>query len=337
MSKLHLTDYASSLAYLFPGQGSQAVGMARELADEYPAARAAFEEADDTLGFALSKLCFEGPDAVLTDTINTQPALMAASVAALRALEDALAAAGLTPQNAATRVYVAGHSMGEYTALVAAGALTYVGGLLLVRERGRLMKEAGANTPGMMAAILGLDGAQVTAVCAQVSAQGGIVQVANDNCPGQIVISGDKQGMEAAMAALQSAGARKIAPLAVSIAAHSPLMQPAAEHLRAAIEATPVVAPRVPVLANTTAEPITSVEAIRAELAAQLTGGVKWTASMQHALAAGVTDFVEIGPGEVLAGLMKRIDRQAGRHNVNDPDSVRKFVAWLSSRQTPAD
>ncbi len=322
---------------MFPGQGSQAVGMGRDLADEYPAARAAFEEADDALGFSLSRLCFEGPEEALTDTINTQPALMAVSIAALRALEAALDAAldaaGVQSQEPAEHVYAAGHSMGEYTALVAAGALTYADGLRLVRERGRLMKEAGEKAPGMMAAILGLDEAQVSAVCADVSAQGGLVQVANDNCPGQIVISGDKQGMEAAMAALQQAGARKVAPLAVSIAAHSPLMQPAAEELAAAIAATPIAAPRVPILANTTAEPVTSAEAIRAELVAQLTGGVKWTASMQHALAQGVTDFVEIGSGEVLAGLMKRIDRQAGRRSVKDVDSVRECAIWLAARQ----
>jgi [acyl-carrier-protein] S-malonyltransferase len=333
MSRPNLTEYVSRAAYLFPGQGSQAVGMARDLADEFPAARAAFEEADDTLGFSLSRLCFEGPEEALTDTINTQPALMAASIAALRALEEALAEAGVRPQETTEYVYAAGHSMGEYTALAAAGALTYADGLRLVRERGRLMKEAGEKAPGMMAAILGLDEAQVSAVCADVSARGGVVQVANDNCPGQIVISGDRQGMEAAMAALQQAGARKVAPLAVSIAAHSPLMQPAAEELAAAIAATSIAAPRVPILANTTAEPIASAEAIRAELVAQLTGGVKWTASMQYALAQGVTDFVEIGSGEVLAGLMKRIDRQAGRRSVKDVAAVREFADWLATRQ----
>ncbi len=340
MPNTHLTDYASSIAYLFPGQGSQAVGMGRSLADASPAARAVFEEADDTLGFALSRLCFEGPEETLTDTINTQPALMATSIAALAALEEALIAGDHTPPGAVTaavtNVFVAGHSMGEYTALVAAGALSFADGLHLVRERGRLMKEAGAQTPGMMAAILGLDGEQVAAVCAEVSAHGGIVQVANDNCPGQIVISGYKPGMEAAMATLQAAGARKVAPLAVSIAAHSPLMQPAAQQLRAAIDAAPITAPRVPVLANTSAEAITTADAIRAELAAQLTGGVKWTASMQAALAAGVTDFVEIGPGEVLSGLLKRIDRQTGRHTVHDADSLRDFVAWLGARHAPA-
>ena len=336
MSTRHLTDYASSIAYLFPGQGSQFVGMGRALADGYPAARAAFEEADDVLGFSLSALCFDGPEDALTDTINTQPALLTTSIAVLRALEAELAASAHTPDRAAAQVFVAGHSMGEYTALVAAGALTYADGLRLVRERGRLMKQAGERSPGMMAAILGLDEATVVAVCSEASSAGGVVQIANDNCPGQIVISGDRQGMEAAMEALQRAGARKVAPLAVSIAAHSPLMQPAAEELRAAIDATPVSAPRVPVLANTTAQPISSAEAIQAEVAAQLTGGVKWTASMQAALAAGVTDFIEIGPGEVLSGLMKRIDRQAGRRSVGDPDTVRAVAGWLAARSTPS-
>jgi len=336
MSTRQLTAYASSIAYLFPGQGSQFVGMGRALADSYPTARAAFEEADDVLGFSLSTLCFDGPEDTLTDTINTQPALLATSVAALRALEAELAASAQMPNDNAAQVFVAGHSMGEYTALVAAGALTYADGLRLVRERGRLMKQAGERSPGMMAAILGLDEATVAAACALASSAGGIVQIANDNCPGQIVISGDRQGMEAAMEALQQAGARKVAPLAVSIAAHSPLMQPAADEFRAAIDATPVSAPRVPVLANTTAQPITSASEIRAELAAQLTGGVKWTASMQAALAAGVTDFVEIGPGEVLSGLMKRIDRQAGRRSVGDPDAAREVAAWLAGRSAPS-
>lgn len=321
---------ASAIAYLFPGQGSQVVGMAQDVAAHYSAAKAALEEADDTLGFALSRLMAEGPEESLTDTINAQPALLAASIALARALDSEL---GTTPSAPATEVYVAGHSMGEYTALVAARALGYADGLKLVRERGRLMKEAGTRTPGMMAAVLGLDEATVADVCATAAAQGGVVQIANDNCPGQVVISGDRQGMERAMAALAQAGARKVTPLAVSIASHCPLMQPAEEELRAAIAATPMSVPSVPVIGNTTAHPLTTVEAIRAELGAQLTGSVRWTASMQMAVAVGVRDFVEIGPGEVLAGLMKRIDRNAGRYSVNSVESVQETAAWLSSRR----
>lgn len=319
------------VAFLFPGQGSQTVGMGRDLAANYPVAAATFAEADEILGFALSQLCFDGPEAELTDTINAQPALLVTGVALLRVLEAEIGPVVATGGDAPA--YVAGHSMGEYSALVASGAVSYADGLRLVRERGRLMKQAGQQNPGMMAAILGLDEAPVAQVCAEVAAQtGGVVQVANDNCPGQVVISGDKAGMEAAMVALGQAGARKVVPLAVSIAAHSPLMQPAAVELRAAIDATPVFEPRVPIIGNTTAHPLTTASAIRDELAAQLTGGVRWTSSMQRALAEGVTDFVELGPGEALVGMMKRIDRAANRHSVGDSAGVAAFVEWWRGR-----
>lgn len=319
------------IAFLFPGQGSQTVGMGRDLAEYYPVAAQTFAEADEILGFGLSKLCFEGPEAELTDTINAQPALLVTGVALLRVLEQELGQ--VAPLNVNAPAYAAGHSMGEYSALVAAGAVTFADGLRLVRERGRLMKQAGEQTPGMMAAILGLDEEPVATICAQVAAEtGGVVQVANDNCPGQIVISGDRAGMEAAMVALGHAGARKVVPLAVSIAAHSPLMQPASEALRAAIEATPVNRPRVPMIGNTTAQPLTTAAAIRDELAAQLTGGVRWTSSIQRALADGVTEFVELGPGEALVGMIRRIDRAANRHSVGDSAGVRAFVEWWQSR-----
>jgi [acyl-carrier-protein] S-malonyltransferase len=185
----------------------------------------------------------------------------------------------------------------------------------------------------MMAAILGMDEEPVATICAEVASQtGGVVQVANDNCPGQIVISGDRAGMEAAMVALGQAGARKVVPLAVSIAAHSPLMQPAAVELRAAIEATPIADPRVPIIGNTKALPLTTAAAIREELSAQLTGGVRWTASVQRALADGVTEYVELGPGEALVGMIRRIDRAANRHSVGDPAGVAAFVAWWQAR-----
>ncbi len=314
------------LAFLFPGQGSQHVGMARELAEAYPAARAALEEADAVLGFELSRLCFQGPEDRLTDTVNAQPALLAASVAALAALQSELGALPVPG-------LVAGHSLGEYTALVATNSMAYPDGLLLVRERGRLMKEAGERAPGMMAAVLGLDEPTVAEICAQAAeATGGVVQVANDNCPGQVVVSGDRATLERAMQALSQAGARKVVPLAVSIAAHSPLMVPAAERLAAAIRATPIHAPVAPVLANTTAEPLAEPGALRQELVAQLTGSVRWTASMQRALALGIDTFAEIGPGNVLTGLVKRIHRKARRFNVADPQGVQALAEWIRER-----
>lgn len=329
MTEFKFIPKAAATAFLFPGQGSQQVGMTREVVEAYPAAKQAFAEADDILGFALSKLCFEGPEADLTDTLNAQPALLASGVAILRAIQASLGDRVLSTA-ADSPIFVAGHSMGEYTALVAAGCLTFADGLRLVRERGRLMKEAGEKMPGMMAAILGLDEAQVAALCAEATAKGGIAQVANDNCPGQIVISGDRVGMEAAMQVIKAAGAKKVVPLAVSIAAHCPLMQPAANELRQAIEATPLAAPTVPVIANTSAQPLTTVAAIQAELIAQLTGSVRWTASMQYALAAGVTRFVEVGPEDVLSSLIKRIERSSERLAVNQPDGVEKFVQMLT-------
>jgi len=216
--------------------------------------------------------------------------------------------------------------MGEYSALVAAGSLTFIDALRLVRERGRLMKEAGESTPGMMAAILGMDEERVAQICAEAISEEGIAQVANDNCPGQVVISGDRPGMERAMAALTEAGARKVMPLAVSIAAHSPLMAPAADALREAIVATPIAPPSAPVIGNTSARPLTTAAEIRAELEAQLTNSVRWTDSMRYALGQGATNFVELGAGKVLTSLMKRIDRKARRQAVNDPESVHAFI-----------
>jgi [acyl-carrier-protein] S-malonyltransferase len=319
-----------STAYLFPGQGSQEVGMALDVASHYPAAQDTFEEADELLGFSLSAICFDGPEEALTDTINAQPALLTTSIAILRAVESELGDIERQTEDGSA-VLLAGHSMGEYSALVASGSISFADGLRLVRERGRLMKEAGERSPGRMAAVLGLNMEAVAEVCADVSRQGSIVQVANDNCPGQVVISGNRQGMEAAVDALPSAGARKVAPLAVSIAAHSPLMASAAAELRAAIEATNVEPPQFPVIGNTTARPIATAAEIRAELAAQLTGSVRWTESIGYALDAGVSNFVEIGPGNVLTGLMKRINRKSARRAVNDVESVQAFVDSLAA------
>jgi [acyl-carrier-protein] S-malonyltransferase len=295
--------------------------MARALAERYPSAAAAMAEADDVLGFGLSTLCFEGPEETLIDTINAQPALLAASVAVLRALDEALPG---QPAPAA----VAGHSMGEYSALVAAGSLGYPDALHLVRQRGHLMKEAGQRSPGGMAAILGLDVAEVVVVCAQAaSLSGGVVQMANDNCPGQTVISGDNRSLELAMDLAHQAGAKKVVRLAVSIAAHSPLMASAADALRQAIEKTPIQPPLMPVIGNVHAQPLLTVDAIRADLTSQLTAPVRWTESMRYLAGQGIERVVEIGSGDVLTNLMKRIERSVDRLAVGDPDGIERWRA----------
>ena len=294
-----------SVAFLFPGQGSQHVGMGQDLYESSPEAHAVFDQADEQLGFLLSKLCFEGPLAELTDTVNQQPALFVTSVAMLRTMEA---------QGWERPSFVAGHSLGELSALAAAGSLTFSDGLELVRRRGELMKEAGEREPGAMAAILALDADAVKAVCAEASASvGRPIQLANDNCPGQIVISGDEEALDKAMALAQEAGARKVVKLPITIAAHSALMASAAAAFAEAVAATPIAAPQVPIIGNVTGRPLTTPDEIRTELEAQLTSAVAWTDSMQYLLAQGVDTFVEVGSGEVLLGLMKRIDRKTKR------------------------
>ncbi len=293
--------------------------MAQALTEQYPAAAAAMAEADEVLGFGLSHLCFHGPDEVLTDTINAQPALLATSVAALRAVQAEL-------PDLPAPVWAAGHSMGEYSALVAAGSLTYADALHLVRERGRLMQQAGHQAPGGMAALLGLDAPEVAVLCATAAGQtGGVVQVANDNCPGQTVISGDDLSLEAAMELARQAGAKKVVRLAVSIAAHSPLMAPAADALRHAIDATPIRDPQIPVIGNVHALPLRTADAVRADLAGQLTAAVRWTDSMRLLAAEGVTLVLELGSGDVLANLMKRIERSVERLAVGDPAGIERL------------
>jgi len=300
------------LAFLFPGQGSQAIGMGRDLYDTYPEARALYDEADAILGFPLSQLCFTGPKDALDDTINTQPALLTTSIAALRALEQ-----NAKQERTIAPAFVAGHSLGEYSALVAAGALEFAEGVRLVRERGRLMKEAGEKQPGMMAAVIGLDDAVVQDMCREHG-----VQVANYNCPGQVVISGTKEGIEAVSRLAKERGAKMVTPLAVSIASHSALMASATQRFGRAVAATRFSPARVPVIANITARPISEVAEIQRELTEQLTASVQWARSIQYMLQQGVTTFVEIGPGKVLTGLVKRIDKDARLVNVGDVASV---------------
>ena len=309
-------------AFVFPGQGSQVVGMGRDVAQAHQSAREIFQQADDVLRFELSALCFDGPEDALNDTINTQPALYVCSIAILRALQ------AVQPES--TPLMVAGHSLGEITALAAAGALTFDDGLRLVRERGRLMKEADAQQSGGMAAILGLDADVVRKLCTDAQElTGRPVVVANDNCPGQIVISGDDSALEAAMQSLQAQGARKVVRLPISIAAHSPLMEPASYAFADALSKTPFSAPQVPVYANATASPVHTVDEIRQLLGKQLMQPVRWTESVQAMIVAGATRFVEIGPGDVLTGLTKRIDRGVERVALNSLDALEAFASQL--------
>lgn len=293
-----------SSAYLFPGQGSQHVGMGLELYQNTPEARAVFDQADELLGFALSTLCFEGPEETLTDTVNQQPALFVTSQAMWQRMQM---------QGWEMPAYMAGHSLGELSALTAAGALSFADGLRLVRQRGELMKAAGEREPGAMAAILALDIPTVTAICEEASDETSSVQVANDNCPGQVVISGDEMALTRAMALAEAAKARKVVKLPITIAAHSKLMASAADAFAQAVDATPIQTPSVPVIGNVTAQPLTTPDQIREELKAQLTSGVAWTDSMNYLLAQGVDSFVEVGSGDTLLSFMKRIDRKASR------------------------
>ena len=293
---------SDSTVFLFPGQGSQSVGMGKDLALAFPLARRTFEQADELLGFSLSRLAWEGPEAELNDTINTQPALLTHSIAVLRYLQISLP--GLQP------VFVAGHSMGELSALVGAGALPFEAALRLARRRGELMKRAGEVSPGGMAAVLGADLATLDRLCAEASTPDEIVQVANDNCPGQVVISGAKPALERLIQLAPQSGVRKIRPLAVSIAAHSPLMIHAQADFNQAVAEAPIVDPAVPLVGNVTASALTSANEIRADLRMQLTSRVRWTESIQEMSRRGATTFVELGNGSVLTGLLKRIDEQ---------------------------
>lgn len=295
----------STTAFVFPGQGSQQVGMAADLASSSAAAAKVFAHADRILGMEFTEIMREGPSDVLDDTYNTQPALYIAGVATLRALEE-------RAEDPFQPLAVAGHSLGEFTALTAAGALSFEAGLRLVRERGRLMREAGEQHPGAMAALLGLEVADARAVCAEASTQAGKpVVVANDNCPGQIVISGDETALDLALPLAKARGAKRAVKLAVSVAAHSPLMAQAADSFAKALAETAFDAPRVPVIANLSAAPIQSAAEIRSELSAQLTGAVRWTETIRALRVMGATHFLEIGPKDVLTGLLKRIDKDA--------------------------
>lgn len=310
-----MTQPAPFTAYLFPGQGSQAVGMGQALADMHTVARETFAEADAILGFPLTELCFNGPAETLTETVNAQPAILTASIAVWRALRAARP--DLPPA-----CCFAGHSLGEYSALVAADALDFADAVRLTRKRGELMARAGRERPGSMAAILKLDDGMVAGLCAQAEAEtGDVVQVANYNAPGQVVVSGGQAGVAALMELAKKAGGRPRA-LAVSIAAHSPLMASAADDFAVHVNATPFRAPSAPVVGNLAACPLENSDEIRAELVGQLTGSVQWTGSVFKLQELGAMRFVEVGPGDVLAGLVKRIVSEPQTANVRTPEDI---------------
>jgi len=304
----------SKAAFVFPGQGSQYVGMGRRLHAESSAARRVFQEADDSLGFSLSELCFEGPAEKLDDTINTQPAILTVSLAALEALRERWHSL----EDAIAPICVAGHSLGEYTAMVSAGVLDFGDALKLVRERGRLMKEAGEERPGGMAAVIGLGSDALRAVCESASAGGGIVVVANDNCPGQTVISGELAALEQAMSLALMAGARKVVRLGISIASHSPLMDRAGSQLGELASRVHFETPAIPVVSNISGRFVTSVDEIRRNVGQHMVRPVNWTGSVREMLDNGVGSFLEIGPGGVLSGLIRRIKREAETFTLAD-------------------
>jgi [acyl-carrier-protein] S-malonyltransferase len=313
---------STKIAFLFPGQGSQTVGMGRELSERFPIAKSTFAEADEALGFSLSKLCFEGPEEDLRLTENTQPAIMTVSVAAWRVLAEQ----GITPALAA------GHSLGEWSAHVAAGTLSFADAVRAVKARGRAMQQAVPAGQGAMAAVLMLDPAQVAEACADSAAETGqVVAAANLNSPGQTVISGAIGAVEKAAALCKSKGARRTVMLPVSAPFHCALMQPAQEEVARVLDGVPLAAPQVPVAANVTGKLVTTAAEAKDALIRQVTGAVRWVDCVQALVAAGANTFIEVGPGKVLTGLMKQIAPEQKALNVEDSASLEKTLAELKA------
>lgn len=307
------------VAFVFPGQGSQFVGMGQALAEKSEAARLVFEQADEALGFSLSGLCFQGPEEELKLTANTQPAILTASIAVLSAFREKQP--GFAPD------FVAGHSLGEYSGLVAAGALSFADAVKTVRARGQFMEEAVPAGQGAMAAVLNMDRAALHAVCEEVTAAGHPVQLANMNCPGQIVISGSAEGVKLAGEKAKAAGAKRVLPLNVSGPFHSSLMQPAADKLKVVLAGVSVQDAGVPVVANVSARPVSDAREIVDSLVQQVSAPVLWEDSVQWMVEQGVTTFVEIGPGKVLAGLIKKIaPAETTMISVQDEESLAELL-----------
>ncbi len=315
MEVVTITEDNKGYSYVFPGQGSQSVGMGLELFHTSRAAREVFEEADDSLGFRLSRIIFEGPSRELQDTMNSQPAIMVVSIACWKAWNEILGSQSPRP------VSVAGHSLGEYTSLVVAGAVSFRDGVRLVRERGRLMHEASEARPGGMAAIIGLDEFALEHICAETG-----VELANVNSDDQIVISGEKIAVARSMDLATARGAKKTVPLQVSGAFHSSLMAQAQEGLADALAEVNLRDPEVPIVANSIASSVTTAAQVRKELATGLCHCVQWKKSVHYMVEAGASHFVEFGPARVLSSLIKRIDRDVESFTLSDPGSIRKLT-----------
>jgi [acyl-carrier-protein] S-malonyltransferase len=312
----------SKVAYVFPGQGSQSTGMGWDLYNRYSSAKEVFDEADASLGFPLSRLCFEGPEEELTRTHNVQPAILVVSVACLKALQEA------SHGNFPSPAFVAGHSLGEYTALVAAGVLSLADAVLLVRERGRLMYEAGLKNPGGMLAVIGLDEETVK----DISLRSG-TEISNINCPGQIVISGAIEALAKANELAKTRGARTLIPLKVSGAFHSVLMEPVLAEFSKIVSSFRFHPPVIPVISNLTTRPLTDVDSIKTELVKQLRNCIRWQGSVEYMMNNGVTKFYEVGPGRVLTGLIRRINSELQSFNISGIEDI----AQLASKEGPTN
>lgn len=311
------------LAFVFPGQGSQTVGMGKEFADSHEWAQNMYNQVDETLGFKLTNIIFDGTQEELTLTYHAQPALLATSMVMLKALETA----GLNPD------YAAGHSLGEYSALVAAGSISFEDAVKTVYQRGKFMDEAVPAGEGTMAAILGMDAEALKEVTDEITNEGNPVQLANINCPGQIVISGTASGVEKASALAKEKGAKRAIPLVVSGPFHSSLMQPAAQKLDQVLSDIQIEDAKVQVISNVTAEPMTAKEEIKQRLVEQLYSPVRWEESVQTLMNNGVDTFIEIGPGKVLAGLIKKINRRATVFSVYDIQSLNETIASIKGEE----